>query len=302
MPTSKPTSDTTHEGLVLVGYGQTCLVETPTKDLLRCALRKKLPRAICGDRVAYEIASPQSGIVTHVYDRKTTLTRPDQNGRIRPIAANIDQIVIVITSQPRFSYEMLDRYIAASELIGTDSVIVVNKMDLLSESEQAEITRRLAVYSSLGYPCIFTSILTTNGLSSLHQQLVSGTSILVGQSGVGKSSLTQALIPDKEIRTGSLSKVTGLGRHTTTAATLYHLPGGGSIIDSPGIRDFTLGKVSVTDLMQGFVEFKPYLGLCRFHNCKHATEPGCAITTAARQKEISEERHLHYKKLAQECS
>lgn len=284
---------------MLAHYGQASLVETENGDVLRCATRKNLPRTVCGDRILWQGSNPREGIIVDVLERDTTLARPDQNNRVRPMAANMDQIVVVIASKPSFEYGMLDRYLVAAELIGADPVIVVNKSDLLDAEARHKLEERLAVYTGIGYSVLFTSTRSTDGLKNLHEQLKTHTSILVGQSGVGKSSLIQALLPDQDIRTGSLSQVTGLGRHTTTVAMLYHLPGGGDLIDSPGVRDFTLCEVPVETLEKGFPEFSPYIGQCRFHNCRHVSEPGCAVQAAARENLISERRLKNYQDLVE---
>ncbi len=297
-----PATDSTQTGLVLAHYGQASLVESASGDVIRCTTRKNLPRTVCGDRVQWRASSPRDGVITAVLDRHTILSRPDQNGRSRPIAANIDQIIIVIASKPSFEPGMLDRYLAAAELIGASPVIVVNKSDLLDADGREKLQQRLAVYPTIGYSLVFTSTRNTDGLKDLHNHLSGHTSILVGQSGVGKSSLVQALLPDVDIRTGSLSQVTGLGRHTTTVAMLYHVPGGGDLIDSPGVRDFTLNAVAPELLQKGFREFAPYLGQCRFHNCRHVSEPGCAIQNAARAGAINILRLENYRELVKAMS
>ncbi len=284
-------------GLVLAHYGQASLVESESGDIIRCITRKKLPRTVCGDRVLWTSSNPREGIITRVLERRTTLVRPDHNGRPRPVAANMDQIVVVIASKPSFEYGMLDRYLAAAELLGVTPAIVVNKCDLLDEGSRDRLTERLSLYRDVGYAVLFTSTRTTDGMKDLYAALKAHTSILVGQSGVGKSSLVQALLPDLDIRVGNLSQVTGLGRHTTTVATLYHLPDGGDLIDSPGVRDFTLCDVAAEELAHGFREFAPYLGQCRFHNCRHISEPGCAVADAARSGDIAPQRLENYRAL-----
>ena len=154
------------------------------------------------------------------------------------------------------------------------------------------IRQQLSVYEQLGYQVLFTSTKQAHGLDSLLQQLTGKTSIFVGQSGVGKSSLIQQILPEKEIRVGELSDATGLGRHTTSTSRLYHIAAGGAIIDSPGIREFSLWKAPVEDIQRGFREFIPYLGQCQFNDCKHDSEPGCAITAAAQRGDINAAR-LH---------
>jgi ribosome biogenesis GTPase len=289
-------------GLVLAHYGQVSLVETDSGDILRCSTGKSLPRTVCGDRVQWRAGNPREGIITAIIERRMTLSRPDQKGHSRPVAANIDQIIVVIASTPGFEHGMLDRYLVAAELIGASPLIVVNKSDLLDAGGRELLQQRLAVYPTIGYPLVFTSNRHVAGLHELHSHLANHTSILVGQSGVGKSSLVQTLLPDLEIRTGSLSEVTGLGRHTTTVAMLYHVPGGGDLIDSPGVRDFTLNKVAPELLENGFPEFVPYRGQCRFHNCRHASEPGCAIHNAVRDGTVDPRRLANYRELVSAMS
>lgn len=284
---------------MLAHYGQASLVESESGDIIRCVTRKNLPRTVCGDRVLWTSSNPREGMITRILDRKTTLVRPDHNNRPRPIAANIDQIVVVIASKPSFEYGMLDRYLAAAELLGVSPAIVVNKCDLLDTESRERLEHRLSLYRDIGYPLLFTSTRSTDGMKDLYSALKRHTSILVGQSGVGKSSLVQTLLPDLDIRVGNLSQVTGLGRHTTTVAMLYHLSDSGDLIDSPGVRDFTLCHVEPEALAHGFREFGPFLGQCRFHNCRHVTEPGCAVAEAARRGEIHPQRLENYRALVE---
>jgi len=298
-PAAETSSSTNNpqSGLVLAHYGQASLVEGDSGEVLRCSTRRNLPRTVCGDQVAWQPGHARTGVITAVQTRNTILSRPDQNGCSRPVAANMDQIVVVIACRPSFECGMLDRYLVAAELIGADAAIVVNKSDLLDSDSLTRLQQRLAVYTGIGYRLLFTSTRNTDGLTDLHRQLRAHTSILVGQSGVGKSSLVQALLPEQDIRTGNLSQVTGLGRHTTTVAMLYHLPDGGDLIDSPGVRNFTLNRVAVEQLEQGFPELAPYLGQCRFRNCRHVNEPGCAIHNAARSGAIHPQRLESYRTL-----
>jgi ribosome biogenesis GTPase len=294
---NKPKQQQGQPGLVLAHFGQSSLVEDEHGELFRCATRKKLPRTVCGDRVLWTASNPREGVITEVLERETTLARPDHHDRARPLAANLNQVIVVIACKPSFEYGMLDRYLVAAELIGAVPVIVVNKSDLLDEDSRSKLETRLSLYRDIGYSLLFTSTRSTHGLKDLHQQLKSHTSVLVGQSGVGKSSLIQALLPDLDIRTGALSEATGPGRHTTTVTMLYHLPDGGDLIDSPGVRDFGLCTVPVDELARGFREFRAYLGQCRFHNCRHVSEPGCAIQDAARNGVINERRLENYREL-----
>ncbi len=283
-------------------YGRASLVEGEDGSLVRCATRKNLPRTVSGDRVHWLPTGAREGIICTVLARRTSLCRPDAQGKIRTVAANIDQIIVVIASRPSFEYAMLDRYLVAAELTGAHPLILVNKADLLDSESRARLEERLAVYPQIGYPLVFTSNRRADGLKALHDHLRHHTSVLVGQSGVGKSSLVQSLLPDTDIRTGSLSQVTGLGRHTTTVAMLYHVPGGGHLIDSPGVRDFFLGKVAPEELQKGFREFAPFLGQCRFHNCRHLSEPGCALHKSARDGTINPRRLANYRAMLETMS
>lgn len=300
--TRKPEKAQGQPGLVLAHYGQVSLVEDEQGNVYRCATRKNLPRTVCGDHVLWQASNPREGVINQVLERETTLARPDQRNRVRPVAANLDQIVVVIATRPSFEYGMLDRYLVAAELMDATPVIVVNKSDMLDDESRHKLEQRLGIYRDIGYAQLFTSTRTTDGLKELHRQLRSHTSILVGQSGVGKSSLVQALLPDLDIRIGALSQVTGLGRHTTTVTTLYHLPDGGDLIDSPGVRDFTLCQVQPGELAKGFREFEPFLGGCRFNNCLHVSEPGCVVQDAVRSGKISERRFKNYARLVKTMS
>ena len=202
---------------------------------------------------------------------------------------------IVVASRPSFQEGLIDRYLAASEIIGAQPLLVVNKADMLDAGGRYTMEERLAPFEKIGYDLLFTSNRTTDGLKELHEHLGGHTSILVGQSGVGKSSLVLSLLPDLEIRVGALSEAPGLGRHTTTVASLYHLPDGGDLIDSPGVRDFNLWTRDAGEVAYGFRDFRPFLGQCRFNNCQHVTEPGCAVSDAARRGEIEPRRLESYR-------
>jgi ribosome biogenesis GTPase len=185
----------------------------------------------------------------------------------------------------------------AAETIGIRGLIAVNKAELLDEDDGAVLERSRG-YEAIGYPVIHTSVKREHGIDRLIAHLRNETSILVGQSGVGKSSLVKALLPDQEIQIGRLSAATGLGRHTTSAATLYFLPHGGTLIDSPGVRSFRLQTMSRHELEQGFRELRPYAGECQFGNCAHDREPGCAVRNAAERDEIPKWRLDSFRHMA----
>lgn len=282
------------EGLVVAHYGATLDVEDKQGTVYRCQLRQNIEEMVCGDRVVWQAAPDGSGVVVALAPRRNLLCRPDFKGRMKLIASNIDQIMVICAVIPELSTGLIDRYLVAAETTGIRPVIVVNKTDLLTPSERNEMDKRLALYRGLGYPLIHTSARSQHGLDELIMSLEGHTSIFVGHSGVGKSSLVQALLPDEKIRVGELSEATGKGTHTTTTAVLYHLPYGGDLIDSPGIREFGLWNITADQVASGFIEFRPFLGQCRFRDCSHHHEPGCAIGTAAREGRIRPERLESY--------
>jgi ribosome biogenesis GTPase / thiamine phosphate phosphatase len=289
---------TRRSGLVIVNYGKSVLVEDDAGCLYRCSTRRNLPQVVSGDRVAWEPVGAQEGVIDTIEPRYTVLQRADGANRTRVLAANIDQLLIVAAPQPTHDAFLIDRYLIAAELAGATPLVVVNKSDLLDPQSALASGDALREYAAIGYGTLLTSAREDSGIDKLAQTLVNRTSILVGQSGVGKSSLINRLLPELDIQIGKLSDASGMGRHTTTTTTLYHLPQGGDLIDSPGVRDFRLGETAAADLARGFREFQPYLGSCRFQDCRHLTEPGCAVKAAMRKGAVSERRLASYSQLA----
>ena len=287
----------TGTGLVIVNYGKHLLLEDTDGTLTRCVSRREAGNPVCGDRVRWTRTGAAEGVVVSIEERRTLLQRAVGENHYKPLAANIDQVVIEAATEPAFDSFLIDKYTVAAELAGTTPVIIINKEDLLSAEARRDIESLLQEYQSIGYPCLFTSALRNTGIAAFLEQLTDKSSILVGQSGVGKSSLIKRLLPDLEIATSRLSAASGQGKHTTTATTLYHLPGGGNLIDSPGVRDFHLGKVSPAELGKGFREFHPWLGHCRFSDCLHRSEPDCAVLAAQQQGKISARRLESYHRM-----
>ncbi|MBT4519725.1 MAG: small ribosomal subunit biogenesis GTPase RsgA, partial [Halieaceae bacterium] len=278
------------EGLVIAHFGTQVDVESEPGDSRRCHLRANLEGLVTGDRVIWRDGDP-TGVVVAQLERDNALSRPDSYGKIKPIAANIDQIIIVIAPLPEPHANLIDRYLVAIEAAGIEPVILLNKIDLLVDDSQRnrQLEALLAGYPDLGYRILRTSALR-GGLQELHLALKDRTSVLVGQSGVGKSSLINTLLPDLDLRVGALSQNRNKGTHTTTTAALFHLPSGGVLIDSPGIREFGLWHLSREQIEAGFREFRPLLGTCKFRNCSHHLEPNCAILAAVESGKISEHR------------
>jgi ribosome biogenesis GTPase len=288
-------------GLVIVNYGKHLLVEDDSGTLVNCVSRRGIDPIVCGDRVRWQKSGHNAGVVVALLPRGSVLQRNTGNHSQRPLAANIDQLVIEAATEPVLDSFLLDKYTVAAELAHTGALIVINKADLLSQQERDAIDILLEEYRAIGYTCLYTSALKNTGIDEFSAQLSGKNSILVGQSGVGKSSLIKRLLPDLDITTGKLSVASGQGKHTTTATTLYHLPCGGALIDSPGVRDFKLGTVESIRLGSGFREFHPLLGQCRFNDCLHRSEPGCAITDAVEQGRISKRRMQSYQRLLELC-
>ncbi len=238
-----------------------------------------------------------SGVVTAVLERESVLARPDYSGRERPLAANITQLVIVLAPEPEPSEYLLDQYLVTAETIEVSALIAINKSDLLTGPNADSFDLLSAMYERVGYPVIKISAKREHGLDPLSDYLQGETSILVGQSGVGKSSLINVLLPDQDVQVGRLS-LAGLGRHTTSTTICYDLPQGGWLIDSPGVRSFRLLELTQQQLESGFREFRPFLGQCQFRDCSHNKEPGCAIKAAVERGEIELQRLDNFLHLA----
>ncbi len=282
-------------GLVTAHFGTQVEVEADNGKRVRCHLRANLEGPVTGDEVIWCEGEP-TGVIVAQNERRSVLSRPDPYGKLKPVAANIDQIVVVIAPLPEPHANLIDRYLVAAETVNIEPVILLNKTDLLADNPtlQRSIDQLLAIYPTLGYRILHTCSLA-GGLDELHSALRDHTSVFVGQSGVGKSSLVNALLPEADLRVGGLSENTSKGTHTTTTAQLFHLPSGGSLIDSPGIREFGLWHMSRQQVEQGFREFRPFLGHCKFRDCQHLQEPGCALMQALADGHISERRMDSYR-------
>lgn len=251
-------------------------------------------------------ADQASLVVEEILPRKNYFVRTDERQRQNIIAANLDQVLIVVATRPLPSRDLLERYLLAVHSLNIEPVIVLNKMDMPVTSDEtaagATVLTHMPDYQSLGYTVIHTSCKKAPGISALNPILKDRTSILVGQSGVGKSSLINQLIPDLDIQTGALSTATGKGTHTTTSTMLYQFTDGGHLIDSPGVWEYGIWKLENHELNEGFVEFRQWLGQCKFNNCLHATEPDCAIKQAVANGQILEWRYQSYLRLLEQNS
>lgn len=283
--------DESRSGRIVAAYGRRVIVEDERRQRYDCVLRGRRLRPVCVDDVAWQ-ATPgdgDDGIVVELKPRRTELARPDRRGRTEVIAANMTQLAVVVAPRPEPDLGLVDRYLAAAELAGLDALVVANKTDIGALD--------LGEFQAIGYRVVATSAKDHTTLSALRAVLRGQTSIFVGQSGVGKSSLLNALIPGLDARTAALSHASGEGRHTTTAAILHHLAEGGEVIDSPGVRDYAPPPVDERELAKGFREFRDPAQSCRFADCRHLAEPECAVRAAIADGAISARRHASYESL-----
>jgi ribosome biogenesis GTPase len=277
-------------GLVITLYGQRLLVEAESGELLQCTGRRNIELSVAGDQVIYQTTDNGEGVVTALLARENSLVRSQ-----KLIAANIDELWLVVSIEPHYQFELIDRYLVVAENANLPINIVVNKIELSSDIDK--VKRDFSMYESAGYNVSYLSVNEKINIAEFKSQLNDKTHIFLGQSGVGKSSLINELIPDLNLRVNEISTKSKLGKHTTTNTTLYHIPSGGDLIDSPGIREFKLDELTDKEILSGFKEFKPFIGQCKFRNCAHIKEPKCAIKTAVENGDIHPLRYANYLQL-----
>jgi ribosome biogenesis GTPase / thiamine phosphate phosphatase len=279
-------------GTVLASFGRGVLVQA-NGGVLRCGLMGRKLRIVCGDRVTWTYPPSADGpSVESVEPRRNLIERIDARGRAEPVAANIDRLAIVVAPEPAPDWFLVDRYWAGAALKDLDAVIIVNKSDLGVETIQPQLEE----YRKLSLRCMEISCRTGSGIEELTRYLGAGVNLLVGQSGVGKSSLVNVLAPEAEAQTAELTR-DAEGRHTTTTARWYQLDAGSAIIDAPGVRDFAPPASLARAAERGFVEIHARSVDCRFKDCRHMEEPGCAVRTAVVNNQISARRYESYRRL-----
>ena len=274
-------------GKVITRYGQRQLVENEQGRVFQSVSRQNIGLSVAGDRVLFQKTKHDEAIVTAIYPRDSELKR---QGKL--IAANIDQLWLVVALEPHYEFELIDRYLIMAENSKLPIGIIVNKIEL--SSDEKSTTKDFMYYKSLDYDVHFVSVKNQTNLDTFKEKLVNKSHIFLGQSGVGKSSLINSLIPDLELRVSEISNKSKLGKHTTTNTTIYHIPSGGDLIDSPGVREFQLENLTELEIKNGFKEFKALSSECRFRDCRHINEPNCAVKDSLDQGKISNSRYQSY--------
>jgi ribosome biogenesis GTPase / thiamine phosphate phosphatase len=286
----------TLQGLVVASFGKRYQVELPDKTKISCVTRGKKTDLACGDIVNIKMTDTAEGVVESSEPRSSLLYRSNSY-KSKILASNVTQVVIVLATQPSFYEALLNRCLIAAEAANIKPVIVLNKCDLL---EANDAKNKLKVYEALGYQTVYLS--AKEDITPLRPYLNHQQSVLVGQSGMGKSTIINALLPHEQVRTQEISNSLDSGKHTTTATHLYHLDEHSTLIDSPGLQEFGLNHLTHDTLELAFIELKPFLGHCRFSDCKHQHEPDCAVINAVNQGKINAARFNYYKQLSQELS
>lgn len=277
-------------GLIVARHRREVVVEDDAGESWQSLLRGRRVKALTGDEVLFGVEPDGTIVIESLLPRRTVLERIDSRGRPEGVAANVSMLAIVIATEPPPDWQLVDRYLVAAALLGIDAVVVVNKFDRSGEA----LDEPLQSFARLGYPTLRTSTVTGRGLGELAALLALHRAVLLGQSGVGKSSLLNALLAVEAQAVQSLSRRRTLGRHTTTAAVLHRLPAGGELIDSPGVRRYAPVIADPAALARGFIEFRPWIGKCRFNDCRHLGDSGCAIAAAVASRAIEPRRYESY--------
>lgn len=281
---------------VIATYSRRMGLRLANGDKVDARIKGKRIKPVCGDRVIAEtIANETDWLITSIEERRNELTRPNMRGQVEVLAANVDMLVVVASVSPLPDWFIVDRYLCAAELMGIRSIVVFNKVDLL-DGHDIEI-EELQDYRDIGLDVLECSASTAQGIDDVRSALAGHCGIVVGQSGVGKSSLINQLVADSQQRTADISSKTGEGRHTTVNSVMIPLLGGGSVIDSPGVRDYAPALSASSDAALGFREIAKAAQFCRFANCRHLREPGCAVKDGVDEASISYRRYESFKRV-----
>jgi len=300
-------------GTIVAAHGRHYLAEVggaqshaQSHELLQCVTRGKKTNVAVGDLVHLKRTSENQAVIEKIAERSTLLYRSDQY-KSKLLAANISRLFIVVATEPGFADDLVSRALVACEAAGVEAHLILNKVDVTQPLARAR--ERAGLYAGLGYPLHEVSAKADpeGTVATLMPLLAGQSSIFIGQSGMGKSSMINLLVPDADIAVREISEALDTGKHTTTFTRLYRLPdsglpgeGGGQIIDSPGFQEFGLYHLTEGMLERAFVEFKPYLGGCKYYNCRHLAEPQCAVLEAVKEGKIARIRHALYAQLLHE--
>lgn len=287
-------------GRVIVNFRRHVIVEDENGSEHRCIVKGRKLKAVSGDIVDFALTDQDEGVIESIEERRNEIQRYDTMRKRSTLAANVDTMIIVHALEPILETFSIDKYLVAAEASKAEPLIVINKIDMADDIVRPWVLELCEEYTEIGYKVLPISAESGDGIAELRDALRNRTSILVGPSGVGKSSIANALLPDREIEIGEISTARNEGRHTTTRTTLYHLPdgdvdgNGGDLIDSPGVREFRLWPMPVRELTECFPEFMARRDRCRFADCIHRNEPHCAIRQAVESGEILLRRYDSY--------
>jgi len=286
----------TTQAQVIATYSRRMRLRLAQGTEVEARIKGKKLKPVCGDHVAVEpIENEGDWLITGIGTRANALARPNMRGQVEVLAANVDLLIVVAAATPKPDWFILDRYLAAAENMQVAALVVFNKTDLATRD--AETTEALADYAHAGYPVLRCSAETGSGIEELQQVIQDKTAIIVGQSGVGKSSIINVLMGGEQQRTTEISSKTGEGKHTTVNSMMLDIPGGGRIIDSPGVRDYAPALDSTSAVIMGFREIEAAGHNCRFANCRHLREPGCAVKAGVENDTISPRRYESFRRL-----
>lgn len=295
MPEEKNQQDIFKTALVIASYGNQCKIETTDKSVITAKALKSIGNPLCGDKIKFRSEKNNQYVITEILPRKTVLSRRNNlNPKPKQIAANIEQMIIVLSANDPVKYGLIDRYLIAAEFSGFNSVIVLNKIDKITDEVLVTLKANMQIYVDIGIEVFYVSATNNTAINTLLSVTNNKTNIVVGQSGVGKSSIVNAILPDMPAVTKEISDSNNKGKHTTTTAFLYSIPDHGKLIDSPGIREFGLWNIEKALLAKGFKEIQQAGEECKFRNCLHQAEPGCAVLKAVDEGIISLQRYQSY--------
>ena len=290
-----------YKARIIARQGKTYIVEDNSNQQHECHVRSQAIDAVCGDNVQCSAQNNSHDVIEEISERRNQITRIDNFKREKTLAANVDHMLIVIAPAPAFSTLLIDKYIACAQLNHCKVSIIINKAELINEL-QVDLNELEEIYKNLVDNFIVASAKLGYGITPIRKALLNETSILVGQSGVGKSSIINRLLNSNDIKVSAISEHIQQGRHTTSNAYAHSINQHGKIIDSPGVRTFTPAFIDSNELIKGFSEFSEYTGKCKFNDCQHINEPGCAIKDAVENNKIHSSRYQSYLEMHQELT